>query len=660
MAEKIILKVIADTTKANKDIGKVGEGAGAAAKETTLLSGAMASLTGVMNKVKMVSKMMFGTIRAGIISTGIGALVIAFVALISYFTKTKKGAEKLEIIFAVVGAVVNVIVDRISKFGSAISNFFSGNWSAAADDMSAAFGGVGDEIMNEVEASIRLKKEMHELTDLTREFGIEKAQTRQEIEKARLAAEDESLSAEDRLKNLKKALALEAQTTEKELSLQRRRVAAKEEEVAMSESTQEDLQALADEKIKLIEMETASVKMRKRVITEVNSLENEIAAEEKARQDARRARGKARRKQRETEAAELLKLNQDIELMEIVDADDRAKRALEIQKEWDLKAAKEKKNSAEQIKAIKDKYDLLELDRVKKIQDKRDKIEEEARELNIENLENFSNEELKIEIENAKKKEKGIEDSNKKLLELQQANTLLAIEDAQLKADKELEIQMQKELDSVANMENSEALKAEIVKKYEHIKQDQKEATAKIEEQQNLAAIAGVQSTLGGMAGLFNEGSKKWKSLKTAEAMLGTFLGAQRAYTSTVGIPLVGPILAPINAAVAVAAGLAQVKKIQSTEIPKMASGGIVGGYGSGTSDSVNTRLSKGEAVINARSAKMFRGALSSMNVAGGGVSFAGEDDNNSGGGVVKAYVLNDEMTSAQDRTAKIKRRSSI
>tara|TARA_R110002020_G_scaffold136141_2_gene303813 strand:+ start:5188 stop:7104 length:1917 start_codon:yes stop_codon:yes gene_type:complete len=638
MAEKIILKVVADTTKANKDIGKVGQGAGAAAKETTLLSGAMASLTGVMTKVKATSKLMFGTIRAGIISTGIGALVIAFVALITYFTKTKKGAEKLEVIFAVVGAVVNVIVDRISKFGSAISNFFSGNWSAAADDMSAAFSGVGDEIMNEVEASIRLKREMQELTDLTREFGIEKAQTRQEIEKARLAAEDESLSAEERLKNLKKALDLEAQTTEKELSLQRRRVAAKEEEVAMSESTQEDLQALADEKIKLIEMETASVKMRKRVITEVNSLENEIAAEEKARQDARRARYKARKKQRETEAGELLKLNQDIELMEIVDADDRAKRALEIQRENDVKAAKEKKNSKEQIKAINDKYDLLELDRIKKIEEKK-KAEQDKED---------------------DKTEKAIEDSNKRLLELQQANTLLSIEDAQLKADKQLEIQMQKELDSVANMENSEALKAEIVKKYEHIKQKQKEATAKIEQQQNLQAIAAVQSTLGGMAGLYNEGSKKWKALKTGEAMIGTFLGAQKAYTATAGIPLVGPFLAPINAAIAVAAGIAQVKKIQSTEIPKMNRGGMVGGYGSGTSDSVNTRLSKGEAVINARSAKMFRGALSSMNVAGGGVSFAGEDDNNSGGGVVKAYVLNDEMTSAQDRTAKIKRRSSI
>ena len=88
--------------------------------------------------------------------------------------------------------------------------------------------------------------------------------------------------------------------------------------------------------------------------------------------------------------------------------------------------------------------------------------------------------------------------------------------------------------------------------------------------------------------------------------------------------------------------------------------GGIVGGYGSGTSDSVNAKLSKGEAVINARSASMFRGALSSMNLAGGGVGFAGEDEDSSGGGVIKAFVLSDEMTSKQARTEKINRRTSI
>lgn len=636
--EKIVLKVVAETDKASKDVEKVGKGAEKSAKETTLLSVAMAKVNKAMLMLKSTSKLLFGSIKAGIISTGVGALVIAFVALLSYFTKTKKGAEKLEVIFAALGAIVDVIVDRVSKFGGAIMKVFSGDLTGALSDVKDAFSGVGDEIMNEVAAAIRLKKEMQELTDLTREFGIEKAATRQEIEKARLAAEDETLSAQERLENLQKALDLESQTTEKELSLQRRRVAAKQEEVEMSESTQEDLQALADEKIKLIELETASVKMRRRVITEVNALEREIAAEEKARQDARRARYKARKKQRETEEKELRKLNEAIELLEITDADDRAKRALEIQRQHELESVEGKKNSKEQIKAINEKYDLLEIDRQKKVNEKLQAEEDKENDI----------------------KAKAIEASNKRLLELQQENTLLLIEGTQERALAELEIQKNKELAAVEGFENAEALKAEIVKKYETLNRKQKEMTAKLEHENAVAALQGIQGTLSAAASLTTEGTKKWKTIKTAEALISTFLGAQQAYTSTVGIPIIGPFLAPINAGLAIAAGMQQVNQIKSTQVPKMNRGGMVGGYGSSTSDSVDAKLSKGEAVINARSARMFRGALSSMNVAGGGVAFAGESDGEVGGGVIKTYVLSDEMTSAQDRDSKIKRRSSI
>ena len=91
----------------------------------------------------------------------------------------------------------------------------------------------------------------------------------------------------------------------------------------------------------------------------------------------------------------------------------------------------------------------------------------------------------------------------------------------------------------------------------------------------------------------------------------------------------------------------------------------MVGGYGSGTSDSVNARLSKGESVINAKSTRMFKPLLSSINQAGGGVAFAngGTLDTGSAGlttGVVKAYVVADEMTNEQDKLSNIRRKASI
>jgi len=55
--------------------------------------------------------------------------------------------------------------------------------------------------------------------------------------------------------------------------------------MALSENLVEDEEKLAQLKVDLIEKETASIKMRRRVVTEVNSLEREIAAEEKRRAD---------------------------------------------------------------------------------------------------------------------------------------------------------------------------------------------------------------------------------------------------------------------------------------------------------------------------------------------------------------------------------------
>ena len=251
-------------------------------------------------------------------------------------------------------------------------------------------------------------------------------------------------------------------------------------------------------------------------------------------------------------------------------------------------------------------------------------------------------------------------ENSKNLLELQQENTLLLIEDAREKAMVLLQIEKDRELAEIEGLDNSEALKAEIVKKYEILKRKESNITSDLEMKNSKDSLTAVGSAIGQAAALTEQGSKKWKKLKTAEALIGTFLGAQRAYNSTIGIVPVGPILAPIMAGLAIASGMKQVQAIQSTQIPTMAKGGIVGGYGSGTSDSVNAKLSKGEAVINARSASMFRGALSSMNVAGGGVSFAGDDEGISEGKVIKTYVLSDEMTSSQERTDKINRRSSI
>lgn len=581
MAEKVILKVVAETSKASKDMNALSNDTKGAATQTTLLSGAMNTVRGAMVKVKAMSKLLFGSIKAGLISTGIGAFVVLIGSLATYFTQTKKGAELLEQAFAGVGAAISVITDRISQIGGAIAKVFSGDFKGAAEDVKGALSGIGDEIVEEAKAASRLKKELQDLADTTRGFNIEKAQTRQEIAKALLLAEDETKSNEVRLQSLKDALKLEEETTEKELELQRRRVAAVEEEVGLGESMAEDLDRLNAEKIRLIELETASIKMKKKVVTQVNAFELDIANQEKAR---------AKEKQ------------------DAIDAEVKAK-----------------KEAAAKKKAIDDKD---------------------------------------IADRKALKKSEG-----EKLLAIQQENALLLLEDANERALQQLIFERDNQLKAVEDTEHAEALKAAIVDKYNAKKQAMNKATSDAERKLAVGDLAAVGSVLGSMASMQQEGTAGWKTTKIAEARINSFMSASSAYSAMAGIPVIGPALGIIAAGAALVSGQKQVESIKATEIPKMARGGVVGGYGNGTSDSVNAKLSRGEVVINAKSAKMFRGALSNMNVAGGGVGFArgGATTPSTGAGLsglstepLKAFVITDELSDSQAKLAKIRRRSKL
>lgn len=87
-------------------------------------------------------------------------------------------------------------------------------------------------------------------------------------------------------------------------------------------------------------------------------------------------------------------------------------------------------------------------------------------------------------------------------------------------------------------------------------------------------ALTAVAGSLGQIAELFGQQTKAGKAAAIAEATINMFLSAQKAYASTVGIPVVGPVLAPINAGLAIAAGLKNIKSIAAVKTPKGGGGG--------------------------------------------------------------------------------------
>jgi len=475
-----------------------------------------------LGKVIPTIKLMFGTIKAGILSTGIGALLIAFGSLATYFTSTKRGADQLKVAFTAIGATIDVLKDRLSKVGEAISLVFSNKWSEAGDLLKESVTGIVAEVKEEIKVMTALEKRTQALRDAEMAFAVQKAKTRQEIEKARLVAEDETKSAEERLKNLKKALELEEQTTNRELELAREKVAIQEEQMEVSENLVEDEKKLTDLRVELISKETASVKMRRRVVTEVNALEREIAAE---------------KKQRAKEREDALKKEQ------------------------------------EELKKLMD----LQLQQLMAFEDQKTKMQNQI--------------------------------------------SLLEITNEQEKQDKILAIQQQAENTAINNLKISDADKFELRKqlnaKYDILRKQNVENDKKANKENTmntLSAVSGLSSALGGLAG-------ENKALSAGSAIIDTYVGANKALAQ-------GGALGFISAAAVIATGLANVKKIFSTD---------VGTGGGGSTPSLSD-------------------ATPAPKMLSGKFELAPPIEQQP----VQAYVVTDNLTDNQNKLAYIRRRATI
>jgi len=340
-------------------------------------------------------KLMFASIKTGIMSTGIGALLIAFGTLATYFTSTKRGADALSVVFAGLGAAVNVLRDRISKVGETLFNIFDQPIAKTLLGIKDAFTGITEEVTKEVAIMTALEKRFKAQRDAEIEFSVQRAETRKEIEKARLLAEDETKSQEVRIEALKKALDLETQTVNKELELAKEKVAIQEEQMETAENKVEAEKKLADLRVALINTETKSFRLQKRVQTEINELEREIQTEkdQRAKDEQKRLDDENQKiedanqkklDQQKTFDEKLLELNNATELLLISDEKEKQDRLLEIQLESQKRSIDALDISEQQKIALKtaadEKYNAQKLANEEKLSDDTLKIQEKVEE----------------------------------------------------------------------------------------------------------------------------------------------------------------------------------------------------------------------------------------------------------------------------------------
>jgi hypothetical protein len=126
--------------------------------------------------------------------------------------------------------------------------------------------------------------------------------------------------------------------------------------------------------------------------------------------------------------------------------------------------------------------------------------------------------------------------------------------------------------DKLLTEEEYQTARAEMLKRHGEeaaaIKAREEEAKTKIQKEQEAARRAALGTALGDLSTLMNSGSRKMfevgKAAAISQTVLSTYEGAQKAYSSLAGIPVVGPALGVAAAGAAIAAGVARVQSIRS------------------------------------------------------------------------------------------------
>lgn len=327
---------------ASKSSGAAEQGLAAIDKMT---GGLVSSFKGLKSGLKSAVVGM-KSFRTAMISSGVGALVVAVGSLVAYFTKTRRGAEMLEKATASLGAVFNVltdmavglgeqivgvfqdpipklkefwenlktfVVDKIEQLiegvgllGKAIGLVFQGEFSAAAETAAEGFGKVVDSalalnpvtavayqvataVYEQRDAMAEAAQEAWALSEASialrekqRELRVDQAKARAEIKADLMLAQDQTASVEDRIAAIERAGEAERKLMKRRMDNAKEELRIHKAEMAMSESTEEDYERLADLEAAVAEAQLQSIEL----LTTIQGQKNAVYAQDKAQREA--------------------------------------------------------------------------------------------------------------------------------------------------------------------------------------------------------------------------------------------------------------------------------------------------------------------------------------------------------------------------------------
>lgn len=595
------------------------------------------SVTGLGQAFKALIMNPVGAVIAGI--------AVVFGTLYKALTSTEKGLFALNTVMSAFSGLLSPIITLVQDLAlTLVEGVIKG-----IEGVQAALEFLGfDQFAQASRDATALAQSINAVEEAEGDLAVERAKQNKQLAEAREILADTTLSLDERKKALKDVQKSEESLAAKEVQLSEQRLANIRAEIKLKGASKELNDAEEAALIQLYNTQTSQAAVRRKNIKAEAALEREAAAQRKAEADAAKQREKDRlaaieeKKKKQEEAA---KFEQDLNLSLILDETQKAQKQIEIQREAQLKqietlAVTEEKKAELRLKVEEDTNNKLN-----KLNEDNAKKKEETDKANADKAYNAKLKDIQAQLTlDQYLYESGAEITNEMVQNSIDLQTKLV--QAQLE-NTELSVNERKVLE--------EGLAQYIV----GLKKQQIDRTEALEKQQ-LQATA---DAFGDLASIAGESSAFGKAAAFAQASINTYLSASEAYKATVGIPVVGPGLAPIAAAAAIVAGLKTIQQIMAVQPPKaptFSMGGLVEGQGSVTSDNIMSYLSPGESVINARSTAMYKPLLSYINEMGGGARFSGGITSN---GVdqtqmammglmkngnkqpLKAYVVSSEMT---------------
>lgn len=656
----------------------------------TSLGGVRNYLSGVKTEMLTVSTTTTGWIKVlkllkvALLGTGIGVLIVALGSLVSWFTKTQKGVEAANKIMGALGATVNVLIDRAGKLGSALVNLFTGNFKQAGNDAKSIFAGIGDEIVNETKQAWKLAEVLNEIDKREVMLSMSRASNRAEIEKLKKAADDQTLSTQERIKAAEKAAAMEKEDLKIQTDLAKARIAnmlgytkvTKEAlktiedmqkgaitadeaigKIGISESTIDDLRKLSEEVNRLSELEESSYTRQTEQQNTLNSIRQEGADKAKeakqteleavrAAEDAMLALVKDKREQARKEIE--LNYSRQIEDLQISlkqeenltakarEAINAKIKALEQQKSMELSKLSDeelKKELENRLKMIS-----LQLESVKEGSEQEYQYQLKIQQLQAQQEAELTSteqtEEMKLAIKakyNTKIDELATVHEQDIINKQQEAMRIRFETEIAQAYDNEEEIlrirmeQKKAELDSLQQMEG-ESIEAFNLRKLEaqnaYLESKKELSDKEIEiEQTKYEAMEQVTNGLVALTEQIGESDRGFAMASKMLALAEIAINSGKAIAKMVSAESGKGILGIATMASGIATILSNIANaVKIVKSAKFAEGGLVTGPGTGTSDSIPAQLSNGESVITAKATSMFAPILSSFNMMGGGV----------------------------------------